>query len=603
MEHQREQHTDGVRTVGVVGCGTMGSGIAEACARSGHTVVVRVLDEAHLKAGRSRIEESLGRAVAQGRLEVREQEAALEHITLTTDPSDLGPVDLVVEAVPERLADKRQVFAELQSVCRPDAVLATNTSSLPVIELAAASTRPEQVVGMHFFNPAPAMKLVELVETVATSPSALAQARRFAESLGKTVVPCRDRAGFIANLLLFPYLNEAVQLLDSGHATREDIDAAMRLGAGHPMGPLELVDLIGLDACMQILDSLHHQFADTRYVPSPVFRQLVTAGFTGRKAGRGIYRYAEDGFIHRNGGGRGDSDGGAGRDLPSAEVEVGRMGVVGTGVVASGMVEVAARAGLDVVCWGRSGESVGRARAAVEKSTARALDKGKLSAQDRDALLGRISLTTDLADLATCELVVEAVTEDLGIKKVIFRSLAEATPETAILATATSSLPVIDLAAETGRIERVLGIHFFNPVPVMKLVELVPTVATALPVLATAVAVVERMGKSWVLCRDRAGFIVNRLLFPYLNDAVRMVEEGYATPEDIDVAMTLGCNHPIGPLALVDLVGLDVTLSIVRSLHAELREPGYAPAPLLEHMVRAGFLGKKSGRGFRTAGS
>jgi 3-hydroxybutyryl-CoA dehydrogenase len=582
-----------VRTVGVVGCGTMGSGIAEACARAGHDVVVRVLDEAHLKSGRSRIEDSLGRAVAQGRLEDAERDAALERIRLTTDASDLGAADLVVEAVPERLEAKQQVFAELQSACRPDAVLATNTSSLPVIELAAASNRPEQVVGLHFFNPAPVMRLVELVETVATAPSVLDTALRFADSLGKTVVACRDRAGFIANLLLFPYLNEAVELLDSGHATREDIDAAMRLGAGHPMGPLELVDLIGLDACMQILESLHKQFADTRYVPSPVFRQLVTAGFSGRKAGRGIYAYGEDGSGHR--------DTRSGPDLPPPEAEVKRMGVVGTGVVASGVVEVAAKAGLDVACWGRSEDSVERARAAVEKSTSRAMEKGKLSAEDRDALLGRISLTTDLADLAACELVVEAVTEDLGIKKGIFRSLAEATPETAILATATSSLPVIDLAAETGRIERVLGIHFFNPVPVMKLVELVPTVATADSVLATAVAVVERLGKYWVLCRDRAGFIVNRLLFPYLNDAVRMVEEGYATPQDIDLAMTLGCNHPIGPLALVDLVGLDVTLSIVRSLHAELREPGYAPPPLLEHMVRAGFLGKKSGRGFLTA--
>ena len=371
----------------------------------------------------------------------------------------------------------------------------------------------------------------------------------------------------------------------------------MRLGAGHPMGPLELVDLIGLDACMQILESLHQQFADTRYVPSPVFRQLVTAGFTGRKTGRGIYRYADDGSTRRDG----DQDGG--HPLPPPEAEVERMGVVGTGVVASGMVEVAAKAGLEVVCWGRSQESIGRSRAAVEKSTARALEKGKLSAEDRDALLARITLTTDLADLGGCQLVVEAVAEDLEVKKGVFRSLAKATPETAILATATSSLPVIDLAAETGRIERVLGVHFFNPVPVMKLVELVPTVATAGSVLATVAALVGRLGKSWVLCRDRAGFIVNRLLFPYLNDAVRMVEEGYATPEDIDLAMTLGCNHPIGPLALVDLVGLDVTLSIVRSLHAELREPGYAPAPLLEHMVRAGFLGKKSGRGFRTAGS
>ncbi|MDP9343692.1 MAG: 3-hydroxybutyryl-CoA dehydrogenase [Actinomycetota bacterium] len=572
----------------------MGSGIAEASARSGCGVIVRVLDETHLKAGRSRIEDSLGRAVTQGRLDAAERDAVLQRISLTADPSDLQAADLVVEAVPERLESKRQVFAELQSVCRPDAILATNTSSLPVIELAAVSARPEQVVGLHFFNPAPVMRLVELVETVATAPDVLAGARRFAESLGKTVVACRDRAGFIANLLLFPYLNEAVELLDSGHATREDIDAAMRLGAGHPMGPLELVDLIGLDACMQVLESLHHQFADTRYVPSPVFRQLVTAGFTGRKAGRGIYSYAEDGASQR--------DGRPGHDLPAAEAEVTRMGVVGTGVVASGMVEVAARAGLEVVCWGRSEESIGRARAAVDRSTGRAMEKGKLSAEDRDGLLGRISLTTELADLGPCEVVVEAVAEDLEIKKGIFRDLAAATPETTILATATSSLPVIDLAAETGRIDRVLGIHFFNPVPVMKLVELVPTVATAGSVLSTAVALVERLGKSWVLCRDRSGFIVNRLLFPYLNDAVRMVEEGYATTEDIDVAMTLGCNHPIGPLALVDLVGLDVTLSIVRSLHAELREPGYAPAPLLEHMVRAGFLGKKSGRGFRTAG-
>jgi 3-hydroxybutyryl-CoA dehydrogenase len=595
MELATGQDRSDVRTVGVVGCGTMGSGIAEACARSGHVVVVRVLDEGHLKAGRSRIEDSLGRAVGQGRIEASERDGALERITLTTDPSDLARADLVVEAVLERLDRKREVFAELQSVCRPDAILATNTSSLPVIELAAASSRPEQVVGLHFFNPAPAMRLIELVETVATAPAVLAAARRFAESLGKTVVACRDRAGFIANLLLFPYLNEAVKLLDSGHATREDIDAAMRLGAGHPMGPLELVDLIGLDACMQILESLHEQFADIRSVPSPVFRQLVTAGFTGRKAGRGIYTYAEDGST--------DRDGRSKHGLPPPEVEVKRMGVVGTGIVASGTVEVAARAGLDVVCWGRSEESTGRARAAVEKSTARAMDKGKLSEEDREALLGRVTTTADLADLGDCQLVVEAVLEDLEVKKGIFRSLSGSTPDTAILATATSSLPVIDLAAETGRIERVLGIHFFNPVPVMKLVELIPTVATADPVLSTSVALVERLGKSWVLCRDRAGFIVNRLLFPYLNDAARMVEEGYATSEDIDLAMTLGCNHPIGPLALVDLVGLDVTLSIVRSLHAELREPGYAPAPLLEHMVRAGFLGKKSGRGFRsTAG-
>ena len=183
---------------------------------------------------------------------------------------------MVVEAIPERLPDKRALFAELARAC-PGPVLATNTSSLPVIELAVATGSPERVVGLHFFNPAPVMKLVELASTVATSSDARDRARAFAESLGKTVVACRDRAGFIANLLLFPYLNEAVKLLDGGYARREDIDTAMKLGAGHPMGPLELIDLVGLDACAQILESLAEQFAEPRFAPAPALRQLVTS--------------------------------------------------------------------------------------------------------------------------------------------------------------------------------------------------------------------------------------------------------------------------------------------------------------------------------------
>jgi 3-hydroxybutyryl-CoA dehydrogenase len=205
-----------------------------------------------------------------------------------------------------------------------------------------------------------------------------------------------------------------------------------------------------------------------------------------------------------------------------------------------------------------------------------------------------------LSDLGAADLVVECVAEDLEVKRSLFAGLDGIAAPHAVLATTTSSLPVVQLAAATSRPGRVVGLHVFNPVPAMRLVELVRTVATDEGALATAAGAVERMGKTWVLCGDRAGFVVNRLLFPYLNDAVRMVEEGYASAEDVDAAMTLGCNHPIGPIALVDLVGLDVTLEILRTLHRELLDPAYAPVPLLDHMVRAGYLGRKSGHGLRT---
>ena len=580
-----------METVGIVGCGTMGSGIAAAAARAGHEVVVRVLDEAHEAVGRERVR---GALAGTSREDARIDEE-LARVSFVIEAAGLAGAGMVIEAVPEDLETKRAVFAELGEACREDAVLATNTSSLPVIALATASGRPERVVGLHFFNPPPVMKLVELVETVATAADASARARGFAEALGKSVVACRDRAGFIANVLLFPYINEAVRLLDQGYATREDIDTAMKLGAGHPMGPLELADLIGLDACMQVMQSLHAQFQEPRYLPSPAFRHLVTAGFTGRKAGRGFYTYDEP----NSGRTVEDARGGSQREAAVPSREVGTVGVVGTGTVGAGVAEVAARAGFDVVAWGRSDASIERGRAAVERSTGKALEKGKLAEPDRDALLGRIRWTTDLGDLGQADLIVEAVAEDLDVKLGVFRDLGKVAADHAVLSTATSSLAVVDLAAASGRIDRVLGLHFFNPVPMMKLVEVVTTVGTSEEAVATAVAAVERMGKTWVPCGDRAGFIVNRLLFPYLNDAVRMHEDGYASPEDIDAAMTLGANHPIGPLALVDLVGLDVTLEILRALHRESGEPGFAPAPLLEHMVQAGFLGTKSGRGFR----
>lgn len=582
--------------VGIVGCGTMGSGISETAARGGHRVVFVETDEAHRDAGMARIEKWLGRAESAGRIAPDEREEIRSRISGSIRLADLAGCEVVIETIPEQLEPKRALFAALDHIAPPGAVLATNTSSLPVIELAVATRRPEHVVGIHFFNPAPVMELVELVTTITTDTEVAAAARAFAEGLGKTVVPCRDRAGFVVNLLLFPYLNEAVNLLESGFASREDIDAAMRFGAGHPMGPLQLLDLIGLDSCADILESLHRQFGTTRYAPSPAFRHLVTAGYLGRKSGRGFYTYTAPESSKTVDDGR---SGGAGA-LPPPSRTIASVGVVGTGTMGSGIAEVAARSGLHVVCWGRSEASTARAGGAVERSVAKAVERGKLTAGDGDALLGRITWTQDLDAVAATDLVVESVAEDLATKTALFAELDRlASPET-ILSTGTSSLPVVAMAAATSRPERVLGVHFFNPAAVMKLVEVVRTVATDPQVVADAVAAVRAMGKHPVLSGDRAGFIVNRLLFPFVNDAAHMLDEGYASAEDIDAAMKLGCHHPVGPLALIDLVGLDVTYEILRSLHAEFRQPGFTPTPLLEHMVRAGYLGRKAKRGFYT---
>jgi 3-hydroxybutyryl-CoA dehydrogenase len=579
-----------IRTVGVVGCGTMGSGICEVVARSGFDVRFAEMSEEAERAGRERIERSVGRAVKRGKLQQEEAGTLLRHISSTADLADLADCDLVFEAVPEKLELKRETFAALDQVLKAEAILATNTSSLPVIDMAVATNRPDRVVGFHFFNPATVMKLVELVHTVATDEEVIESAKQFASGLGKVAVPCRDRAGFIANLLLFPYLNAATRMYDQGYATREDIDAAMQLGCGHPMGPLSLLDLIGLDSAYEICEALWRQWRDYQDAPPPLLKQFVTAGYLGRKTGRGFYRY-EAPESPKVVDAVPEVEGDAASDIET-------VGIVGTGAMASGIAEVIARAGGEAVLRGRSESAIKKAKASVQRSLEKAVSKGKLEQTDVDGILERITTTLDFEDLAECDLVVEAVTEDLDVKSSIFKELDRATKPDAVLATTTSSLSVVDLAAATSRPDKVIGLHFFNPAVVMKLVEVVRTVATADDIEERCLAWVQSLGKRPVRCRDRAGFIVNFLLFPYLNSAVHMHEEGYGTPADIDAAMKLGCGHPMGPFELIDIVGLDVTYAILDSLHEEFRERSYAPAPLLEHMVRAGYLGRKSGRGF-----
>ena len=275
-----------------------------------------------------------------------------------------------------------------------------------------------------------------------------------------------------------------------------------------------------------------------------------------------------------------------------------RVGIVGSGIMGSGIAEIAARNGFEVVLRSRQQATADSMVAGLEKSLGKQVERGKLSEEDRTSTLGRVSATSDLGELAACDLVIESVVEDLPTKKELFNELDRICGEGTILATNTSTLPIIEMAMETGRPQKVCGIHFFNPAPMMALVEVVRPLTADDETIAEAKAFAEACGKSPVEVKDQAGFIVNALLFPYLNNAVRLLENGVATREDIDEAMKGGCNFPMGPLALLDLVGLDTSLAIIEALYAEFRDPNYAPVPLLKRMVAAEQLGRKSGRGF-----
>ncbi len=585
-------------SIGVVGLGTMGAGIVEVFARNGIDVIAVEISDDAMARGQLTLTRSTDRAVNKGKLAPEARDALLSRVTFAVGLKALRDVDLVIEAVPERLDVKQRLFAELDRICKPTAILATNTSSLSVTEISVATQRPNQVIGIHFFNPAPVMKLVEVVRTVITAPEVVTDVEALCARLGKVDVTISDRAGFIANALLFGYLNHAVSLFEARYATREDLDAAMKLGCGLPMGPLALMDLIGLDTAYEILDTMYRRGGrDRRHAPVPLLKQMVTAGLLGRKSGRGFYTYERPGspVVVPD-----DQTPPAAQSAAADGARgISKVGIVGSGTMATGIIEVFAQAGYEVVSVARGAEKSIGVYEAVRTSLEKGVARGRLTEADRDAALGRITWSAELDQLADVDLVVEAVVEDLSVKQALFASLDEICKPGTVLATTTSSLSVVDIAMATLRPADVVGMHFFNPAPAMSLVEIVRTIRTSAETIATARSVTAALGKTGVVCGDRSGFVVNALLFPYLNDAVKMLEASYATADDIDHAMKLGCGYPMGPFELLDVVGLDLALAIQRELYLALREPGFAPAPLLEHLVTAGYLGRKAGRGFR----
>jgi len=282
-----------IQNVGVVGCGLMGSGIAQVCAQKGFKTVVREVNDEFLRKGMDRIRNFLGEGVRRGKVQQSEMDQTLANLRGTTSLADLKDCDLVIEAVVENLDEKKKVFAELDRACKPGTILASNTSSIPIASIASATRRPDHCLGLHFMNPVPLMKLVEIVRPDAASEETYRTAKAFVESLGKITVTAKDTAGFIVNLLLVPYLCEAVRAVERGLATPQDIDTAMKLGCGMPMGPLELLDFVGLDTTLFIMDVLYKEFNDPRFVAPALLRTMVSEGKNGKKAGRGFFEYAK----------------------------------------------------------------------------------------------------------------------------------------------------------------------------------------------------------------------------------------------------------------------------------------------------------------------
>jgi 3-hydroxybutyryl-CoA dehydrogenase len=394
----------------------------------------------------------------------------------------------------------------------------------------------------------------------------------------------------IHDLLVLPYLNHAVRMYSSSYATRDDIDAAMRFGCGYPEGPLATLDRLGLDTVRDALDARYAETGDPLHEPADLLQKLVADGRTGLDAGRGFFSYADGEVVA-------DDETPSADDAPRLRHEVRTVGVVGTGTMASGIVEVFAKAGFPVVYVGRTDDKVAGVQAAITKSLDKAVSRGKLDEAARDEVLGRLTGATSRDALADVDIVVEAIAEDLEVKTELFGDLDRICKPGAILATTTSSLPITECARATSRPQDVVGMHFFNPAPVMKLVEVVTTELTAPEVDETTKALCAKVGKVAVSCGDRAGFIVNCLLFPYLNDAVKLAEAGVAI-EEIDAEIKTTAKFPMGPFQLLDVVGNDVSLAIEKELHREFGEPGLAPAGLLEQKVADGHLGRKTGKGF-----
>ncbi|KJK33897.1 hypothetical protein UK23_44455 [Lentzea aerocolonigenes] len=556
--------------IGVVGLGGLGEGLAKVLLANGAEVIgvdsdLDVLSRVHRR-------------------------LSGPQLTLATELVDLKRADLVIEALPEEFETKATMLQRLVEQCAPGTVFLTTTPTLSVAKLAIASGAPDRVVGLRYSIPPPYGQHASLIGTSMASPEAFHLARKAVRLAGTEIVSLGGRSAEAATALLYACMNRTINLADAGYATVEDLDTAVKLGCGLKFGPLHLLDLIGLDTVRTALGKLHEITGDDSYVPSPLLDRMVGEGLLGRKTGQGFHRYDDRGEIvppARN------------RVTNGEPREIRRAGVVGAGLMGRGIAEILIVAGIPTTLLARTPEKAAEAQDKIWSSLTRGVQKGRMSEQDRQDVLARLAVGTGCETLGDADIVIEAVAEDMTVKRAVLQGIDEATKPGAIIATTTSSLSVTDCANATSRPADVIGLHFFNPAPVMKLVEIVRTEHTADEVHATAHALAKWLRKTAVDCADRVGFIVNHVLFPYLNDAIGMLARTDVTVEEIDTAIVTAFHHPMGPFTLLDTIGLDVSLAILETLGAASKAGEPVPAEELRRLVAAGHLGRKTGSGFR----
>jgi 3-hydroxybutyryl-CoA dehydrogenase len=520
--------------MGVVGAGTMGAGIAQvACVTGFETYLHDPIPEA-LERGHKRIRDGIERSVERGRLQRDQADAALARLHAAATIEELAGCDLVIEATPEDLELKRALFAQLSEICGPETVLATNTSSLPVTALASAAARPEQVVGMHFFNPPPVMELLEVIAGDQSSKTALDTAHATGERFGKRVIVVRDGPGFLANRCARPFGMEALRLLNDRIAGHAVIDRIVRMGGGFRMGPLELADLVGIDVGFEVSKSFWEQsFHEPRWRPSMVQARMVQAGRFGRKSGRGYYDYSRDPYREPD------------PDAPPVGGS-GRVAIEGDGRLADDLREAAEQAGYDVRFVDEFEE--GEAEIIVDAAVGRSLLDPIPDPDDPNVLV--------------CILCVDGSRAELDLRG------------TAV------------------------GFHALPPFDESHLVELTWSHGAPEANAMRADAFFRSLGKHVERVGDTPGMVLGRIVCQLVNEAAFAVGEGVGSPENVDIAMRNGYNWPRGPLEWADTIELDHVLATLDALHEELREERYRAAPLLRQMVAEGRIGRSTGEGF-----
>jgi 3-hydroxybutyryl-CoA dehydrogenase len=522
--------------LGVVGAGTMGAGIAQVACLAGFETYLHDAFPAALERGVERLRGGLRKGAERGRWSEADAAAAERCLHPAASLDELSPCELVIEAAPEDLKMKRELFATLAELCGQDVLLATNTSSLPVTALASAAPRPENVVGMHFFNPAPLMKLLEVVAGAESSQGAMARARDVGERMGKHVIVARDGPGFLANRCARPFGMEALRLLGEGVADHATIDRLVRMGGGFRMGPLELSDLVGIDVGFEVSKSFWEQsFHEPRWQPSRIQARLVQAGRFGRKTGRGYYDYGSGGGDYR-----------APDPEPPAPGGAQIVALVGDGRLAEELRELAERCGHDLH---RLGERNG----------------------------------------APGELVIDA---EVGRSAPDLESVAAESDSTRCILCADGSLAELDLNGGA------VGFHVLPPLEETKVVELTRTADTTAAAADRAESFFRSLGKHVEWVGDAPGLVLGRIVCQLVNEACFALSEGVGSAADIDTALRLGFNYPRGPLEWADLIELDHVLATLDALFDELHEERYRASPLLRRMVAEGKLGRSVGEGF-----